>query len=333
MPDIDLLEPRILNGVIERMPPADGMLGHSIVTRRPWPDTHWVYDIITRRRNVARPNTPDSPAIIVDQNGVGQMSGSFIYTREKKVFSPTVTRWLRAPGQLAANAAEAEILRELQELTDRVNRFEEMLIWKMLAEGGFDLTTLGHPGVAIDYQIAASHMPTVSVFWTNPTADLVGDMTDIKRIVTRDSDARLVTMYANGPTIETLYQHSVVQGMLNDSQRGAMVTEGILPRFRSVNFVEYDRGYVDDFTDPNNPTFRTYIPDGYLIGIAEGGAGDRTFEYLDGPSADFGAPDGSTGRFAKTWQEEDPSNRQGLLESNGMPVLYQPDRVVIVRIF
>ena len=330
MPDLAILEPRVLNGVIERMPPADGMLGHQIVGRQSWPDAYWEYDIVTRRRNIARPNTPNSPAIIVDQNGVGKMRGGFIYTREKKLFSPTTMRWLRAPGQMAASAAEAAILREVQELRDRQFRWEEFLIWKMLAAGSFDLTALGHQ-VAVDYQIAATHLPTVGTFWTLPTADLQGDMTDFKRVISRDSDARLVTMYGNGPTLETFYSHMQVQSSLNDAQRGAMVTEGVLPRFQQVTFVEYDRGYVDDFTTPATPVFVPYIPDGYLVGVADGGP--TTFAYLDGPSADWDAPEGTTGTWAKTWQEEDPSTRQALLESNGMPVLYQPDHMLIARVY
>ena len=330
MPDISLLEPRILNGVIERMPPSDGMLGHTLVGRQPWADAHWEYDIVSRRRNIARPNTPNSPAFIVDQNGVGRLQGAFIYTREKKVFDPTTIRWLREPGQMAAPAAEAAVLREFQELMARVDRWEEYLIWQMLAVGSFDLTTLGHP-VDIDYGIDATHTPTVSTYWNTAEANIRGDMQDFKRIISRDSDARLTTLYGSGPTVETFYQHQQVNSMLSDMQKGAMVTEGLLPRFQQVSFVEYDRGYVDDFTDPTTPVFATYLPDGYFIGLASGGP--KSFAYLDGLAADDDAPIGHTGRFSKTWKEKDPSQRQVLLESNGFPVLYQPDHILIARVY
>lgn len=325
-----MLEPTVLNGVISRMPPADGLLGHQLVGREPWADAYWEYDILSRRRNIARPNTPNSPAIIIDQNGIGKMRGGFIYTREKKVFSPTVIRWLRAPGELARPAAEAAVLREMQELVARVDRWEEFLIWKMLAVGSFDLADLGH-NISIDYGIDPSHTPTVSTFWNTPTANLVTDMQDFKRIISRDSDARLTTMYGNGPTIETFYRHQQVQSMLSDMQKGAMVTEGVLPRFQQVSFAEYDRGYVDDFTAPTTPVFVTYIPDGFFVGIATGGP--RSFTYLDGPVADDEAPIGATGRFSKTWKDKDPSQRQILLESNGFPVLFQPDHLIIAQVF
>lgn len=331
MPDIALLEPRVLLGVIEINPPPDGMLGHELVGRRPYPGPTWEYDIVTRRRNVARPTTPNSPATIVNQQGIGKLQGSFVYTREKKVFETTTIRWLREPGQMATPNAEAAVLRELSELMSRIDRWEEFLIWKMLAVGSFNLTALGHP-VAIDYQIPSDHKPTVSTYWTSPLGNIVTDLQDAKRIISRSTDATLSTFIGNSVTISAFWRHQQVQSMLSDSQKNAFSVEGKIPRFQSVDFQEYDRGYVDDFTDPNNPVFVPYIPDGYLCGIADGGPGD-TFTYLDGPAADDEAPAGLTGRFAKTWKEHDPSNRQILVESNGMPVLFQPNRMLILRVF
>lgn len=330
MPDITLLEPYVLNGVIERFPPSDQMLGLSIVGRAPYPDTVWEYDIISRRRNIARPNTPNSPAFIVDQNGVGKMRGGFLYTREKKVFEPTTIRWLRAPGQINAPAAEAAVLREMTELNARIDRFHEFLTWKMLAVGSFDLTDLGHP-VSIDYGIDASHTPTSATFWNTPTANIITDLQDWKRIISRDSDARLTSLIGNSITIDTYYRHQQIQEGLSDAQKGAFALDGKVPRSQGIQFQEYDRGYVDDFTVPSTPVFVTYIPDGFWAGQATGGP--QSFVFWDGPAADDEAPIGHTGKFSKTWKEKDPSARQILIESNAFPVLFQPDHIIIPRVF
>lgn len=332
MPDIALLEPTVLNGVIQRMPPSDGLLGHQIVGRQPWPDTSWAYDIITRRRRIARPNTPNSAARIVDQNGVGRMSGGFLYTREKKVFSPTTIRWLRAPGEMARPNAEAAVLREMGELTERVDRLEEYCIWQMLGRGQFDLSALGYNTGVIDYGVDATHQPTVATFWNSPAANIVTDLQDFKRIISRDSDAVLTNLIGNGITLDTFYRHTQVNSMLSDSQKNSMVVEGKLPRFQQIDFEEYDRGFEDDYTTPGTPTFRTYIADGYFVGVADGGV-NPNFALLDGPAADHDAPTGHTGRFSKTWREADPSELQGLLESNWFPVLFQPDHLLQPRVF
>ena len=330
MPDISLLEPQVLNGVIQRLPPRDEFMGLGMVPRRDWDLPVWEYDITSRRRRIARPNTPNSPAFIVDQQGIGKMQGSFIYTREKKVFLPTTIRWLRLPGELNRANAEEAVMREVTELTERIDRFHEYLIWKMLAVGSFDLTPLGDT-TQINYGIAASHLPTVATFWDDPAANLVTDIQDFKRIISRDSDTTLTNFIGNGPTIDTYYRASQVQDLLNDAQKGAFALESVIPRFQGVNFREYDRGYVDDFTAPSTPVFVNYIPDGFLVGIAEGG--EETFAMLDGPAADDEAPAGHIGRFGKTWKEKDPSARQSLVEHNAMPVLFQPDHMLIPRVF
>jgi hypothetical protein len=331
MPDIALLEPRVLNGVIQRFPPRDDLLGLRIVGRQPWPDTYWEYDVETRRRHVARPNVPNSPAHIISQQGIGKIRGGFSYTREKKVFEPTTIRWLRLPGTENTRNAETAVLREVRELTERADRFHEYLCWRMLAAGSINLTALGQPGLAVDFQVQGSHMPTASTFWTSPAANLVTDLQDWKRIVSRDSDATLVRFIGNSVTTDSFYRHMQVQTMLSDDQKRGMVTEGKLPRFQQINFEEHDRGYVDDFTNPSAPTFVPYIPDGYFVGLATGGP--PSFTFLDGLLADDEAPQGATGRFMKTWREPDPSNRQVLLETRGFPVLYQPDHLMIVRVF
>ena len=342
MADIALLEPRVLNGVIEQMPPADGLLGHTLVPYQAWPLPYWEYDIVSRRRNVARPNTPNSPAMIVDQQGIGKMRGGFIYTREKKVFTPTVIRWLRTPGTFATMNAEREVMKEIQELSMRVDRFEEFLIWQMLTQGAFDLTNLGHD-VQIDYGIDSSHIIQCSPAWSTVGADPINDVTRLKRIVSRHTDARANRMIGNSSTLGTMFQSPAIWGnttdgtnttnkgqLLDDATKRAILMEGRLPRFQGLEWIEYDKGYVDDFSAPSTPVWRPYIPNSVFVGLAE--AGTATAAYLQGPSADDDAPEGTTGRFMKTWKEPDPSSRQSLYESNGMPVLYQPDHICILNI-
>ena len=342
MADIALLEPRVLNGVIEQMPPMDGLLGKSLVPTRSWPMAYWEYDIVSRRRNMARPNTPNSPAMIVDQQGIGRMRGGFIYTREKKVFLPTVTQWLRMPGTLASTNAEAEIMKEIQELSARVDRFEEFLIWQMLANGAFDLSRLGHD-VAIDYGIDSDHMPTVGTAWNLIGADPINDIVRLKRVISRHTDAQLGRMIGNSNTVGTMMQSPAIKGdttdgtnitnrsqLLDDATKRAVLMEGRLPRFQGLEWTEYDKGWVDDFSTPGTPVWRPYIPDQIFVGIATGGP--ETFALLLGPSADDDAPPGTTGRFMKTWKEPDPSSRQSLYESHSFPVLYQPDHIATLNI-
>ena len=93
-----------------------------------------------------------------------------------------------------------------------------------------------------------------------------------------------------------------------------------------INWNVYDGGYLDETTGVYTP----YIPDGVVIFLSRV---NRPWEMREGPTADFGAPAGSTGMWAKTWEEPDPSGIQALVEANFFPVLWRPDSVIRAKVF
>ena len=102
MPVIDLLQPTVFTGVVQKLetPLELQMLSSIPQTPHPFPTLHW--DVLQGSRLSARPNVPNAEAHIVPRLGRDQQSASFLYLREKKVFEPTTIRWLREPGKIAA---------------------------------------------------------------------------------------------------------------------------------------------------------------------------------------------------------------------------------------
>jgi hypothetical protein len=328
MPDISILEPRVINGVIEKFLIPQNLMGLSMVPQRSHPFPVWQYDIVSGTRGVASTTTPGSMGKIVVKSTIGTIAGGFIYSREKKIFDPVTLHWLREPGQVAANNAEREVLRELQELSARFDRLKEFFIWKMFS--GSLSYTRDNTIVSIDYLMSATHKPTAATYWTNPNSDPMDDIRAWKQLVTHDGHAVVTDAYLNVKTMQALQNHAKVRQMMSDRQRDTYYSEGFLPRFQTLDWHEYDLGFVDDFTDVNNPAFTTYIPDGYIVFMAK----ERDpWVMLQGPSADDEAPNGYTGRFTKTWKEKDPSARQVLMEESSMPILLRPEQLVYAKVF
>src|SRR5713226_6431987 len=113
MPDISLLEPMVLRGVVEKFTSPENLVLLNSVPRSPWPFPSVTWDVIKGSRMVAKPNVPNSEAHVVPRLGRSQQSAAFVYLREKKVFEPTTLHWLRTPGQIAATNAELAVLREV----------------------------------------------------------------------------------------------------------------------------------------------------------------------------------------------------------------------------
>src|ERR1044072_4991905 len=185
MPAISLLEPTVLRGVIEKFTTPETLTLLSKVPQTPWPYPSVTWDIIKGSRMVGKPNVPNSEAHIVPRLGRSQASASYVYLREKKVFEPTTTHWLRQPGELAATNAEQAVLREINDLNQRFDNFAEYLIWAALKGNlAFDF-----PAVVanVDYHFPASHKPTPTVGWDTATPQqIVGDIRAWKRLIRRD---------------------------------------------------------------------------------------------------------------------------------------------------
>jgi hypothetical protein len=326
----------VLNGVIEELEPPGELLGLSIVPVTDNPFTTVTYDVIRGSRLLAKPNIPNAEAHIVPKQGIGQLKAGYFYCREKKVFEPTTTYWLRREGTLATKRAEEHVTRELQDLVDRVERFKEFCIWRGMFTGSI---TIDEPDVKanVDYQIDASHRPVLAAGeqwdFTETIAGLLEYTAPIreqinawKRLTSRDGQAVISDAYANNLTLDVLMRNMAFKGdLISDRQKDALQKENRIPGLWGITWHEYDLGY-----DATIRTFAPFIEDGIVVFVANQG---RPFEMLSGPCADFDAGPDRTGRFSKTWIEPDPSARQGLVEENFFPALYRPDNLVIARVF
>jgi hypothetical protein len=157
VPEISLLQPTVLNGFVRRKPFPQNLLGLALMGGRTgYPFPNWAYDIVQGNQLMSKPNVPNQEAHIRPQRGVGQVAGSFIYMRDKKVFTPTAIHWLRAPGELARSAAEAKVAEEVSDLDDSIERFVEWSVWQMLLTGTLIVNRPDAPRVNINYQIPSN---------------------------------------------------------------------------------------------------------------------------------------------------------------------------------
>lgn len=328
MPDISLLEPMVLRGVVEKLTAPENLLLLNQLPRTPWPYPSATWDVIRGSRQVARPNIPNSEAHIVSQLGVSQEAAAFIYLREKKVFTPTTLHWLRTPGEIARTNAEAAVLREVKDLNQRFDNFAEWACWKALT----GTLTLDYVDVqaTVNYSLAASHKPGVpSTVWSSATvASLRSDLIAWKRLITRDGRVPARDLWATEATIAKAMAPFMGSSggygtSLSDRMKDEWFASGVLPGFLGLDWHATEAVYDD--TAGNRTLF---VPDDalFITNLRD----NRAMEIFEGPTADDEAPEGFTGKFSKTWKEKDPSARQFLLEWNFLPVITHPEQVVFV---
>lgn len=346
MPEISLLQPTVLRGVVERFtaPESLEMLSRVPQSPHPFPTVQW--EVIRGSRAIARPNVPNSEAHIVPRLGRSTESAAFVYLREKKVFEPTTLHWLRqAAGslsELANRRAEEAVMREVRDLNQRFDNFAEYMIWKALTGN----LVLDYPDVQanIDYKFLETHKPKVGTSWETATpTQIVEDIRAIKRLIKRDGRVDAKEAYATEKTISRIFNAFASKGLnapdtaggvlLSDRMKDTYFQSGTLPGFMGLTWkpqeAVYDAAgaaYTSSPTDPGAEEM--FLKDDALI-IGDF-TSNRPIELFIGPTADDEAPENFTGKFAKTWKDKDPSARQYLLEWNLLPVITRPEQFVYV---
>lgn len=332
MPEISLLEPVVLRGVVEKFVTPETLIMLGRVQQTPWPFPSVTWDVIRGSRMVAKPNIPNSEAHIVPRLGRSQESAAFVYLREKKVFEATTLHWLRTPGQLAATNAEAAVLREVSDLNQRFDNFAEFLLWGSLK----GTLAFDYPDVqaSIDYKFPASHKPHPGVSWATATPQqIVSDIRAWKRLIARDGRVPARECFATELTLAHIFDSFASTGnaggnffggqLLSDRMKDQYYTQGTLPGFMGLDWNTVETIYDDDLG-----VSTLFVPDNALF---MGNYTDqRPIELMVGPTADDEAPDNFTGKYAKTWKEHDPSARQYLLEWHLLPVITRPEQLLYV---
>lgn len=328
--NIPLLEPIALNEVVQFLQTPENLVLSQSLPKITSPVPFYTWEIVYGSRTVAKPNVPNSEAHIIPRRGRGSRTASMVYTREKKVFEPTTTMWLRALGSLSNIArAEEAILAEIQDLNLRVDNFVEYSCWQAL-QG-----TLQYPGPdvvvpPIDYGIPASHKVHPGVGWDTATASqIAGDIIAWKRITERDSRVPMTDAWCSSVTIQRIFDAWFRGGeggglILSDTMIDNYYRTFTLPGFAGLTWHVVEGQYDTDEGD-----VALFLPDDTLI-FTNLRAGSP-MKIVEGPTADFAAGQGSTGKFVKTWEEEDPSGRQALMEYHFLPIITRPDQILIVN--
>jgi hypothetical protein len=363
MPDISLLEPLVLRGVVEKWTTPETLIMLNRLDQTPHPFPYATWDVIKGSRMVAKPNVPNSEAHIISRLGRSQESAAFIYLREKKVFEPTTLHWLREPGEIARVNAERAVLREINDLNQRFDNFAEWSIWQAL--GGGIQYNYADVQATVDYKFPSSHFVAPASPWvsnasltyhsgnglntdlgtaqTNLAAgtatvsyaspfQIIEDVRSWKRIVQIHGRVPAREVFATSVSMAALMEAWVHAGAGSTVNIPAtMISDRMKDEYFSSGILSGFMGLTWNTveqvyeSDAGNLTF--YVPDGqlYLGNYTD----QRPLELLIGPTADDEAPTGFTGKYAKTWKEKDPSARQYLLEWHLLPVVYRPEQMLV----
>jgi Phage major capsid protein E len=369
MPDISLLEPLVLQSVVSKFTAPQNLALLPNVSASPSGAPDYVtWDILKGGRQLAGFNVPGAEATVLNQLGRSEGNAKLAYMRIKKTFQGQLIHWLRDPGQLAQTNAEALVLRELQDMSQAIDLTQEQLLWNAL-RGTSTITYPDNSSATVNYQFPSTHLPganTGAAKWSVASPQVIVDqLFGLKRLVETHGRVPATDAYCASTTIQQIFDSfaansgvvlsmttsatsSVNAGstsnpsagvaaypmgtMLTDRMKDAYYTQSVLPGFCGLNWHPVDEVYtsgtgfltrfVGDGSSSNPQTGAELFIGNYQAG--------KPWEIKLGKSADDEAPEGTYGKFTKTWKQHDPSSRVVLMELHALPVVYRPEQFVYV---
>ncbi len=317
--ELTILQHKVLTALVQKFP-APQFVGASLFAEMPAASNLAEWDVIKRSRTMAEFVAPDSEAKIVSRMGIESMRATVASIKEKKQLSGSTMAWLRQPGTEHLPFAEQSIRAELEDLNIRLEYRKEWARWQALA--GSLSVNQDDVKFSIDYDLDATHTPTAGTVWSNPAADILGDITDWKQVVAQDSGEVPSRAYCNSTVAEYLMKNTGVRDLMGDQLRSDVLQSGYLTRLLGLEITVYDAGFIND-----SGTFTPFIGNDRFFLCA----GTDFARYLVAPSTD---PKSGfrPGKFAKAWEAEDPATVWVLVEEHGLPVLTKVENILVADV-
>ena len=344
---LDLLRPQVFNGVVQKFTTSQTKVMLNSITKTPWPYPTAEWDVLRGSMAIARYNVPGGEANIVDRLGRSHQNVAFATLREKKIFPTVLMRYLRTPGSVSEVNAAQLIVRELRDLNERFDNRVELDIWQALTGtlpiSDAELGSIGN----VDYGFLPSHKPTTAHNWSTATpAQIVADVKAWKKLILRDGQVKPTDAWTSTDVLDYVFQAFATRGdsgtnfvgaaLLSDRMKDQYFAEGTLPGFMGLNWNINENTYDPNGTayagNPITPSVNNGATPflNYNSLIIGNFTDNRPLELFEGLITDERAPVNYTGRFAKNWQDEDPSELQYLMAYSYLPVISRPEQFVSV---
>lgn len=346
----DMFEPEIFLATVQAMEPARGLKLYNQVRKDTtvFPYVQWKTKY-GQFSTLAEYNAPNSKANIAPRQPVKESvkNAQLAYMREGDYFTPTATLLIKdieSGNDAAIKPAEQIIADQVANVNSRIDNRIEWSLWQAL-QGGFDYSGPNTGSFTVDYGFQPTHKITLNATdqWddadgTGPTVDsIISTIRSFKQLIQKDGGVPVTDVFLTQATMDLLIAawtdasvSDANRAFLTDTQIQQYYATGELRGFMGVESWTTVEQYFDDLQADGSVIVRPYVPHGTLL--VNNMTANNPLRYTSGPTADFDAPRGHIGRYAKNWTEKDPSGRSFLIEESGLPVLDRPDQFATVKV-
>ena len=327
----DPLHHEVLTGVVRKLERQANLVGLEEIApyTDPVASNMFKWDEIHRNRDMAEFSDPDGKANVVSNQGEIERRGEVATIKEKKTIKGSTMSWLRKPGTAEQQYGLAKLRREVRHLNDRVDKREEWMVWEALKneidykrpDDGYEFN--------ITFNIPDDHQEAPSTLWSDTSSSKPAvDLLKFGEKISQDSGYEPTRVYMTSDTMRLLVQNDSIKNLMGESNLKEQVFEtGQIQTLSGFSLRVYDGAYTD--IDDN---LHKFIGANNIVMLPDPSApSDPIVERKIAPSTDPKA-DFQPGRFAKSWEEEDPARVNALVELNTVPVVQLPEAIYTTNV-
>lgn len=333
MLDVDLLRIETLTDMINEFKVGDISTILGLLPRNEGVGQEVNWDILGAERDVDTFEGQRSPAGTRKLQVIGNRGAKLARTFKSTFVPGSVLMDLRNPGtESRQRVAEDTIARELRALSNLIDRQNAFMISQAI-QGSIAMTIDGLQHT-VDYGFASSHKPTVgagvAIAWSDPAADIVGDITGWKTMVAEDSGYQLDTVITSSEVIQSLIKNDFVGSFFASTPEGTQaLREGKIGRFQGLNWVAYDQNYK-----PDGGSVTRYIDKRKVILLPAPDVEWGFFRVGSDviPSDDKRSMQETIGRYAYSTLSENPASVALYAGEVRLPIIRVPNAIIAATV-
>jgi len=319
-------------------------------TDDPQPTKNIEIDTILRGRHIAPLVKRGGAALMTTGHDENMRIVQPAHIRIKRPMHPTELLNKRRAGSVihvgaaqVRQAMRAYMARELQNMSDDIDNTLEYLCAQAL-QGSISYESEDEVSFSVDFQRSASHTVTLtgSDLWTNSASNPSENFLQASQLINDDSEGVATDAILGANARAAFLANADVEKKLafrpEFFQNGQLTIRNTFDQNGALFLGEYSNGirvwsYARQLTLPDGTVFDLIRPD-YAEFIWRSPMAERVVYY--GAIEDMKAiGEGNllqARRFSKSWEEEDPSARMALIESNPLPCMRRPDTTVSMKV-
>lgn len=348
---IDLFTPEIMDGVIRAMPPVHTFFKDTFfnVAKPEYAEKVRVEFVKGSRKIAPFVNLKDKAKVV---KKLGYVSDDFEtpVVRVKDV-TDIEDMLKRLPGELLQNSGITPLDRGIQLMADQLASFEDMITrreeWMCVSAMMDGVIHVVGEGVNYDIDFGFTNKSTAAVLWDakdatpTPHTDLQTAALACKKNGYRTPNICIMERSAWNAFLEATKkdeyykQHKEILDVITvrPERRDDAVTFMGRLRDPDLDIYVYDEWYVDDWTDPENPTEKSLMPKGKIL-LASTNARYSLYYglqvFTDPQTQNFRQVIGT--RAADSWIQKDPDARFLTLNSRPLPVPHEVDSWYVMTV-